>query len=110
MPKPKIVRYTSKELEAMLARGESRTDWERVRNMTEAEVERNARADPDAPPLTDKELSQMKGVRRGRPKLARPKQQVTLRLSAKVLAHYRAGGPGWQTRIDADLRKLTARR
>ena len=42
--------------------------------------------------------------RRGRPPLARPKQQVTLRLDADVLDHYRAGGKGWQARLNDALR------
>ena len=44
-------------------------------------------------------------VRRGRPPLPNPKQAVKLRLDADVLAAYRATGPGWQTQINADLRK-----
>ena len=34
-----------------------------------------------------------------------PKQQVTLRLDADVLALFRSGGKGWQTRLNAALRK-----
>ena len=44
-------------------------------------------------------------VRRGRPPLTNPKQAVKLRLDADVLAAYRKTGRGWQTRINADLRK-----
>lgn len=46
-----------------------------------------------------------KVIRRGRPPLEHPKQAVKLRLDADVLAAYRATGTGWQTRINADLRK-----
>jgi uncharacterized protein (DUF4415 family) len=45
--------------------------------------------------------------RRGRPRMANPKQAVKLRLDADLLAHYRASGPGWQTRINATLRKAS---
>ncbi len=38
------------------------TDWERLRNMTEEEIEANALADPDNPPLTEEELAQMRRV------------------------------------------------
>ena len=39
-------------------------------------------------------------TRRGRPPLGDlPKQQVTLRLPRQVIAHFKAGGAGWQTRI-----------
>jgi uncharacterized protein (DUF4415 family) len=39
----------------------------------------------------------------GRPKAAHPKRAVSLRLSQRVLDSFRAGGPGWQTRINAAL-------
>jgi len=44
--------------------------------------------------------------RRGRPRIANPKQAIKLRLDADVLAHFRSTGPGWQTRINAALRKV----
>jgi len=65
----------------------------------------------DAPELMDKFFDRAeirKGgrvVRRGRPPLPSPKQAVKLRLDADVLAAYRKTGAGWQTRINADLRK-----
>lgn len=42
---------------------------------------------------------------RGRPHVARPKQQVTLRLDAEVLERLRQSGPGWQTRVNEALKK-----
>lgn len=33
------------------------------------------------------------------------KQQVTLRLDRDLLERFRAGGPGWQSRINETLRK-----
>ncbi len=48
-------------------------------------------------------------VRRGRPPSKAPKEAVSIRLSQDVLAHFRAGGPGWQTRIDAALREVVKR-
>jgi uncharacterized protein (DUF4415 family) len=41
----------------------------------------------------------------GRPKLANPKRQVTLRLDSDVLDGFRETGPGWQSRINEILRK-----
>jgi uncharacterized protein (DUF4415 family) len=46
-----------------------------------------------------------KPVPRGRPKSASPKQQVTLRLDRDVLDSFRAGGAGWQSRINEALRQ-----
>jgi len=44
-------------------------------------------------------------VRPGRPKMDDPKQALNIRLDADVLEHFRATGPGWQTRINDALRK-----
>lgn len=38
------------------------TDWERIRAMTEEEIEANALSDPDNPPLTDEELARFHRV------------------------------------------------
>jgi uncharacterized protein (DUF4415 family) len=43
--------------------------------------------------------------RRGRPKLASPKEQISVRLDSDVLAALRASGPGWQARLNQVLRK-----
>lgn len=43
----------------------------------------------------------------GRPPVGEEaKQQVSLRLDRDVIAHFRAGGAGWQTRMNAALRKV----
>lgn len=43
-------------------------------------------------------------TKRGRPPVGdEPKQQVTLRLPREVIAHFKAGGTGWQTRIGEAL-------
>jgi uncharacterized protein (DUF4415 family) len=69
----------------------------------------------EAPELTDEYFRRAdvyvgeKLVRRGRPKSARPKQAVKLRLSQDVLEHFRAGGAGWQTRINETLMKAVRR-
>jgi uncharacterized protein (DUF4415 family) len=45
-------------------------------------------------------------VRRGRPPLSgKPKTAITLRLDEDVVEAYRETGEGWQTRINADLRR-----
>jgi uncharacterized protein (DUF4415 family) len=44
--------------------------------------------------------------RKGRPPFGESsKVQVTLRLDPAVIAHFKARGPGWQTRINAVLAK-----
>lgn len=69
--------------------------------------------DDDAPDLTApewrKKFAQAK-VQRGRPQAERPKISTTIRLSPEVLDHFKAGGPGWQSRIDEALRKIASGR
>jgi len=42
----------------------------------------------------------------GRPRSPAPKRQVTLRLDPEVLEKFRSTGKGWQSRINAELRKV----
>jgi uncharacterized protein (DUF4415 family) len=43
---------------------------------------------------------------RGRPKADVTKVRVGIRLPAEVIAHFKASGDGWQTRLDATLRQF----
>jgi len=71
-----------------------------------------AKADPDAQPLTAKQLKAMLPLRAllGRPKSANPKQLVSVRYSPEVLEYFKATGEGWQTRMDGVLRQYVSRR
>ncbi len=42
---------------------------------------------------------------RGRPKLESPKELIHIRIDADVVTAFRATGTGWQTRINALLKK-----
>ena len=70
-----------------------------------------AKADPDAQPLTPKQLKAMVPLRslRGRPKSANPKQLVSVRYSAEVLEYFKSTGEGWQSRMDGVLREYVTR-
>ena len=70
-----------------------------------------ARSDPDAQPLTGKQLKAMVPLRalRGRPKSDSPKQLVSVRYSAEVLDYFRSTGEGWQSRMDGVLRDYVTR-
>lgn len=55
----------------------------------------------------DEMLPELAAKMRGRGPQKPPKKvATTIRLSPDVIAHYRATGRGWQTRIDDDLRKI----
>ena len=45
-------------------------------------------------------------VRRGRPRSDNPKTPVSIRLDPEVVAWFKRGGDGWQTRINEELRKV----
>lgn len=62
-------------------------------------------ADPDAIPLTDAEWAAVQPqLRRGRPIAAQTKIHTGLRLDAEVVAAFKAGGRGWQTRMNDALK------
>ena len=97
-----IVRTSAAEFQAMLDRGESRTDWERVGSMPQEEVERLA--DEEDGPLPEGWESTIEiGI-------PRPKQGVHIRLDADVLDWFRSHGPGYQTRMSAVLRAFVRAR
>jgi uncharacterized protein (DUF4415 family) len=67
--------------------------------------------DPAAP-LTDDEVKRLRPARdwfaergipmpkpMGRPKADKVKQSVTIRMDEDVVDYFKAGGPGWQTRM-----------
>ena len=70
-----------------------------------------AKADPDAQPLSTKQLKEMVPIQavRGRPKLASKKLLVSVRYSPEVLAYFKSTGEGWQSRMDGVLLKYVAR-
>ena len=67
--------------------------------------------DDDLPEITDEWIAEAdlhhgsKLVRRGRPRLANPRQLLSLRLPPQVIARWKATGPGWQTRMADVLEK-----
>jgi uncharacterized protein (DUF4415 family) len=92
------------------ARPTAEDDWDRPLTLEEEEEDRRitaaAESDPDNPPLTDEQLANMVPYHTifGRPKKENPKRLVSIRFSPEVIAHFRATGPGWQTRIDEALK------
>ena len=57
------------------------------------------------PELTDEMMARAVFKRGGRPITANPRQQVTIRLPADVLARWKDSGPSWQTRMAEFLAK-----
>jgi hypothetical protein len=55
MSETNIVRMSEEEVRKRVADGEDRTDYERLRGLTDEEIEEAVRSDPDAPPLLDED-------------------------------------------------------
>ena len=51
----------------------------------------------------------VKAVRRGRgPQVEPRKVAISIRLNPKIVAHFKAGGAGWQSRMEKALLKASA--
>ncbi len=70
-----------------------------------------ARSDPEAQPLTPKQLKAMVPMRalRGRPKSESKKLLLSVRYSPEVVAYFKSTGEGWQSRMDGVLREYVER-
>ncbi len=70
-----------------------------------------AKADPDAQPLTPAQLKAMVPMKalRGRPKSENKKLLVSVRYSPEVVEYFKSTGEGWQSRMDAVLRRYVTR-
>lgn len=99
--KEHIVRYTADEIRAKVARGESRTDWNRVDATTTAEIERQASED-EAPGEWGEDAVI--------PGLPPRKAAVNIRLDQDILDFFKRLGPGYQTRINSVLRSFVEHR
>jgi uncharacterized protein (DUF4415 family) len=77
----------------------------------DAAITAAAKGDPNAQPLTQKQLKSMVPLKalRGRPKSASTKQLVSVRYSPEVLAYFKSTGEGWQSRMDRVLYEYVAR-
>jgi uncharacterized protein (DUF4415 family) len=67
-----------------------------------------AKATTYDPPIRATELTPkiLAGIARRGAQKAPTKVAVSIRLSPDVVAHFKAKGPGWQSRIDDALRKV----
>jgi uncharacterized protein (DUF4415 family) len=80
-----------------------RTDWERLDRLTDAGIAAEVAADPDAAPIADDAW-----FRDAELVLPEPKQAISLRLDPDVLRWFKDQGPGYQSRMNAVLRRYAA--
>ena len=95
----KITSLTAEQLRAALARGEDRSDWDRVR--------RAVAADPVAAEQNHR-IGELIARKPGRPTSGEAKTAISLRVPDSVLARWKASGPGWQTRMVQRLTESVA--
>jgi uncharacterized protein (DUF4415 family) len=102
------------------ARAAAREQLARMTDHEDREITEAALTDPDNPPLGNDRLARMRPVSEVTPELldfvkrarrsrgpgrAPRKELVSVRFSPEVLAHFRASGEGWQTRMDTALKE-----
>lgn len=98
MSEERIVRYTADEIRKKISNGEDRTDWARVDAMTDEDIERAMRDDPDWADFIDIDWSKAEWV------VPVAKKALSIRLDQDIVDFFQASGKGYQTRINAVLR------
>jgi uncharacterized protein (DUF4415 family) len=87
-----IVSYTSEELAAMEARGESRTDWQRVKAMTDADIDAAIASDPDAEEITEEDWQHVT-------------MTIPVQLDAEMMTWLKSQGEDYQVHIQRLVRE-----
>ena len=77
-----------------------KTDWEKVRQLSDADIKKAVASDPDTFIPTKAMWKKARVV------MPERKKPVLLRLDGEVLAWFKRGGRGYQTRINAVLRSF----
>jgi uncharacterized protein (DUF4415 family) len=94
-----IVRKSQDEIRRELAEGKDRTDWERLRETADGDIECAVRDDPDAVLLDEEWLRAARVVQP-----SGEKEQISIRIDKEVLDYFRSEGGGYQTRINDVLK------
>jgi uncharacterized protein (DUF4415 family) len=89
----RIVRLTLSE------RTKGKTDWEALRALTDADIDKAIAEDPDAAPILDEAW-----FRNAEIVFPPGKSAVSLRLDKDVLSWFKRRGKGYQSRMNAVLR------
>ncbi|MFG1276567.1 BrnA antitoxin family protein [Xanthobacter autotrophicus] len=98
-----MTKRKAKEFEP--GKGYTKADWDAVSDTPEITPADMKKAKPfaEAFPVLAEKARQVRGAQK-----APTKVPVSIRLSPEVVEHFKAGGPGWQARIDDALRKMVS--
>ena len=82
---------------------ESQTDWEALEEKTDEEIREAAQSDPDARLLDEEWFENAEFVNP-----SAEKERISIRLDEDIFEFFRAGGKGYQSRINKVLRECMA--
>lgn len=94
---------TAEEMRVARDKGESKTDWNLLKQNAINGVE--PLGDEDSPDASALMRTAIAKRRAGRPIGSGTREQIAIRFDKDVLAAFRASGPGWQTRMNAALKE-----
>ena len=95
--KSDTVRYTAKQINARIARGEDRTNWDKIDAATDSKLEASIRADVDDVRGEPDWTQAIVGI-------PAPKDHINIRIDHDVLQWFRSNGKGYQTLMNNVLR------
>jgi uncharacterized protein (DUF4415 family) len=101
--KSATVRYTAKQIQARIARGEDRTNWEKIDAVTGARLEASIRADADDVQGEPDWMQSIVGI-------PARKDHINIRIDHDVLEWFRSNGKGYQTLMNNVLRAFVQTR
>ena len=97
------VRYTAKQIKAKIARGEDRTNRDKIDAMTGTKLEASIRADVDDVQSEPDWTQAIVGI-------PAPKEHINIRIDHDVLQWFRSNGKGYQTMMNNVLRAFVQTR
>ncbi|MFH0994042.1 MAG: BrnA antitoxin family protein [Pseudomonadota bacterium] len=100
--KTHIVKYTNRELDELVKKNGSDSNWEKAAGMTKTEIEASLAADPD-------ETDMVMDWDNTTVDLPQPKVVLNMRIDKDLLVYFRKTGKGYQSRINAILRSYVER-
>ncbi|HEV2383275.1 MAG TPA: BrnA antitoxin family protein [Terriglobia bacterium] len=101
--KSDTVRYTAKQIKARIARGEDRTNWDRIDAASRSKLEASIRADVDDVRDEPDWTQAIVGI-------PAPKDHINIRIDHDVLQWFRSNGRGYQTLMNNVLRAFVQTR
>jgi uncharacterized protein (DUF4415 family) len=88
-------KVSSEELDQI----ESQTDWDRIRDLSDEEIEQAVEDDPDTALLDEEWFEKAQFV-----VPTAEKKRITIRLDEDIIEHFKREGKGYQSRINAVLK------